>query len=244
MVRTLIERKQSAVLRDYCREALRSAHRTQVATRRSPAARIASPVIQADSSDARNTGAISVTRPSRPNGVFGPERRRHDPQRSLSYLAFSFCMTESVARCPFARALVSVSIVPFVEAYNRASAARCELTMELRFDDAPAVAPEPLDPLLNVENCPENIDVSKVADVARVFDKVDSACGRLNVLVNIAGVFRFGAFAGITEESFHLHYKRRSSAAGARRSLSGEGHAEGRIPSRLTRTRRPAAAIL
>ena len=30
--------------------------------------------------------------------------------------------------------------------------------------------------------------------------------GRLDVLVNNAGVFRFGAFTEITEESFHLHY--------------------------------------
>jgi 3-oxoacyl-[acyl-carrier protein] reductase len=50
-------------------------------------------------------------------------------------------------------------------------------------------------------------DVSKAADVARLFKEVDSAFGRLDVLVNNAGVFRFGAFAEITEESFHLHYK-------------------------------------
>src|SRR5438270_6673417 len=49
-------------------------------------------------------------------------------------------------------------------------------------------------------------DVSKTADVARLFKEVDSAFGRLDVLVNNAGVFRFGAFAEITEESFHLHY--------------------------------------
>jgi 3-oxoacyl-[acyl-carrier protein] reductase len=49
-------------------------------------------------------------------------------------------------------------------------------------------------------------DVSKAADVARLFKEVDSAFGRLNVLVNNAGVFRFGAFAQITAESFHLHY--------------------------------------
>src|SRR3982074_3413817 len=49
-------------------------------------------------------------------------------------------------------------------------------------------------------------DVSKAADVARLFDKVDSSFGRLDVLVNNAGVFRFGAFAEITEESFNLPY--------------------------------------
>src|SRR5258705_3470216 len=49
-------------------------------------------------------------------------------------------------------------------------------------------------------------DVSKAADVARSFKEVDTAFGRLDILVNNAGVFRFGAFANITEESFHLHY--------------------------------------
>jgi NAD(P)-dependent dehydrogenase (short-subunit alcohol dehydrogenase family) len=38
-------------------------------------------------------------------------------------------------------------------------------------------------------------DVSKAAEVARLFKEVDSAFGRLDVLVNNAGVFRFGAFA-------------------------------------------------
>jgi 3-oxoacyl-[acyl-carrier protein] reductase len=49
-------------------------------------------------------------------------------------------------------------------------------------------------------------DVSKAADVARLFKEVHSAFGRLDVLVNNAGVFRFGAFAEITEASFQLHY--------------------------------------
>src|SRR6201981_324087 len=49
-------------------------------------------------------------------------------------------------------------------------------------------------------------DVSKAADVARLFKEVDSAFGRLDVLVNNAGVFRFGAFGEITEESFHVHF--------------------------------------
>src|SRR5438034_2399275 len=45
-------------------------------------------------------------------------------------------------------------------------------------------------------------DVSKAVDVARLFKEVDSAFGRLDVLVNNARVFRFGALAEITEESF------------------------------------------
>src|ERR1700757_417081 len=49
-------------------------------------------------------------------------------------------------------------------------------------------------------------DVSKAADVARLFKEVHSAFGKLDVLVNNAGVFRFGAFTDITEQSFHLHY--------------------------------------
>src|ERR1700752_647517 len=49
-------------------------------------------------------------------------------------------------------------------------------------------------------------DVSKAADVARLFKEVDSAFGRLDVLVNNAGGFRFGAITEITEQSFHLHY--------------------------------------
>src|SRR5437899_7134816 len=43
-------------------------------------------------------------------------------------------------------------------------------------------------------------DVSKAADVARLFKEVDSAFGRLDGLVNNAGVLRFGAFAELNEE--------------------------------------------
>ena len=49
-------------------------------------------------------------------------------------------------------------------------------------------------------------DVSNAADVAQLFKEVDSGFGRLDVLVNNAAVFRFGAFAEITETSFHVHY--------------------------------------
>ena len=42
-------------------------------------------------------------------------------------------------------------------------------------------------------------DVSKAAEVGRLFREVGSAFGRLDVLVNNAGVFRFGAIADITQ---------------------------------------------
>jgi len=49
-------------------------------------------------------------------------------------------------------------------------------------------------------------DVSNAADVARLFDETQKAFGAPDVLVNNAGVFKFGPFAEITEEVFHWHY--------------------------------------
>src|SRR5258708_20981947 len=45
-------------------------------------------------------------------------------------------------------------------------------------------------------------DMSKAADVARLFKEVGSAFGRLGILVNNAGVFPFCAFAELTQQSF------------------------------------------
>ncbi len=70
----------------------------RVATTGPPAARMTSPVIQADSSDARNTasGAISVTRPSLPSGVFLSQNGAGPTLKgSRGYIAFGFCMTGS-----------------------------------------------------------------------------------------------------------------------------------------------------
>jgi 3-oxoacyl-[acyl-carrier protein] reductase len=49
-------------------------------------------------------------------------------------------------------------------------------------------------------------DMLNAADVTRLFAAVDAALGRVDVVVNNAGIFRFRAFADITEETFHAHY--------------------------------------
>ena len=49
-------------------------------------------------------------------------------------------------------------------------------------------------------------DVSKAADVQRIFAETKKEFGRLDVLVNNAGVYQFGALAEITEEQFHRQF--------------------------------------
>jgi 3-oxoacyl-[acyl-carrier protein] reductase len=46
-------------------------------------------------------------------------------------------------------------------------------------------------------------DFSKQADISRVFAETKKAFGRLDTLVNNAGVYEFAALGEITEESFH-----------------------------------------
>ena len=49
-------------------------------------------------------------------------------------------------------------------------------------------------------------DVSKKADIDRLFAETKKAFGRLDVLVNNAGVYEFAALEAITEEHFRKHY--------------------------------------
>jgi 3-oxoacyl-[acyl-carrier protein] reductase len=49
-------------------------------------------------------------------------------------------------------------------------------------------------------------DVSKAADVKRQFAEAVRAFGRLDVLVNNAGVYRFASIEEVTEAEFHRHY--------------------------------------
>ncbi len=49
-------------------------------------------------------------------------------------------------------------------------------------------------------------DVSKEIDVKCLFDETEEAFGSPNVLVNNAGVFKFGPLEAITEEEFHREF--------------------------------------
>lgn len=47
--------------------------------------------------------------------------------------------------------------------------------------------------------------VSKAADVGRMFAEAIRAFGRLDILVNNTGVYKFGPFESIAEEDFRRH---------------------------------------
>ncbi len=49
-------------------------------------------------------------------------------------------------------------------------------------------------------------DVSKQADITRLFAETKKAYGKLNILVNNAGVYEFAPLEGTTEELFHRHF--------------------------------------
>jgi 3-oxoacyl-[acyl-carrier protein] reductase len=49
-------------------------------------------------------------------------------------------------------------------------------------------------------------DVAKRDDVKRLFEETREKLGRPNILVNNAGVYKFGPFESVTEEDFHRHF--------------------------------------
>src|SRR5258705_9597263 len=49
-------------------------------------------------------------------------------------------------------------------------------------------------------------DVSKQADITRLFAETKKAFGRVNILVNNAGIYEFAPLDSITEELFHKQF--------------------------------------
>src|SRR6266446_804105 len=49
-------------------------------------------------------------------------------------------------------------------------------------------------------------DVSKQADITRLFAETKKAYGKLNILVNNAGIYQLAPLEGVTEELFHNHF--------------------------------------
>src|SRR5688572_8121634 len=49
-------------------------------------------------------------------------------------------------------------------------------------------------------------DVTKAADVKRLFTETKNVFGRLDILVNNAGVFKFEPLEAVTEETFYAQY--------------------------------------
>ncbi|HEX8871522.1 MAG TPA: SDR family NAD(P)-dependent oxidoreductase, partial [Candidatus Acidoferrum sp.] len=49
-------------------------------------------------------------------------------------------------------------------------------------------------------------DVSKHADIIRLFTETKKAYGKLDILVNNAGVYEFAPLDSVTEEHFHKHF--------------------------------------
>jgi 3-oxoacyl-[acyl-carrier protein] reductase len=49
-------------------------------------------------------------------------------------------------------------------------------------------------------------DVSKQADITKLFAETKKTYGKLNILVNNAGIYEFAPLEGVTEELFHKHF--------------------------------------
>jgi len=91
-------------------------------------------------------------------------------------------------------------------------------------------------------------DVSKVADVDRLFAETKNIFGDVDILVNNAGVYEFSPIETITEEHFHRHFNTNVLGLllvtqGAVKSFGQRGGSVINISSTVTRITPPGSAV-
>lgn len=91
-------------------------------------------------------------------------------------------------------------------------------------------------------------DVSKTADVERLFAETKNAFGDIDVLVNNAGVYQFGTIEQITEEEFHRQFNTNVlgvllATQGAVKSFGDRGGSVINISSTVTRITPAASSV-
>jgi len=91
-------------------------------------------------------------------------------------------------------------------------------------------------------------DVSKASDVKRLFAETKKAFGRLDVLVNNAGVYQFATLGDITEEQFHRQFNTNVlglilATQEAEKLFGSEGGSIINIGSTISRVTPPTSAV-
>ena len=91
-------------------------------------------------------------------------------------------------------------------------------------------------------------NISKTADVDRLFAETKKAFGAVNILVNNAGIYQFGGIEEITEEQFHSQFNTNVlglllATQGAVKSFGTNGGSVINIGSVVSRITPPGSAI-